>query len=101
MFVSNEPGYYKEGAYGIRIENLVSVRDTGRKLDGGGKLVYEFETVTLAPMDRNLIDAKLLSEAERKWLNDYHRQVHDTLSPLLDKADKDWLEQATAPIEPS
>ncbi|HRQ61924.1 MAG TPA: aminopeptidase family protein P, partial [Alphaproteobacteria bacterium] len=97
MLLSNEPGYYKAGAYGIRIENLVFVE----KRDihpGSGKDWLGFETITLAPIDRRLIDASLLSRPELEWLNDYHARVRKTLSPLLDEQRKAWLDQATAPI---
>jgi len=97
MILSNEPGYYKEGAYGIRIENLVVVskalpdKDTERSM-------LEFETITLAPIDRNLIDRDLLTADERAWLDGYHARVRETLSPLVDKSVRTWLEAATAPI---
>ena len=97
MILSNEPGYYKEGAYGIRIENLVVVskalsdKDTERSM-------LEFETITLAPIDRNLIDRDLLTTDERAWLDGYHARVRETLSPLVDKDVRTWLETATAPI---
>jgi Xaa-Pro aminopeptidase len=100
MVLSNEPGYYKEGAYGIRIENLVTVYDTGKK-DVDGKALYAFKTLTLAPIDTNLIDATLMTEAEIGWLNDYHRTVRDTLLPLVKKVDAaaaDYLTRATEPI---
>ena len=97
MILSNEPGYYKEGAYGIRIENLVVVseavsdRDTERSM-------LEFETITLAPIDRKLIDRDLLTPDERAWLDGYHVRVRETLSPLVDESVRAWLETATAPI---
>ena len=97
MIVSNEPGYYKTDAYGIRIENLVVVE----KLDGvgeAGREFYGFETITLAPIDRNAIDASLLSPDEIAWLDAYHARVRKALSPLLDKETKAWLADATKPL---
>ncbi len=93
MILSNEPGFYVEGQYGIRIENLVLVRDCA---DYPGFL--EFETLTLAPIDRRLIDISLLDAHERDWLNAYHARVFDTVAPSLEHADSDWLRQACAPV---
>ncbi len=98
MILSNEPGYYKQGAYGIRIENLLVVKEAGSSLAGGERKMMDFETITLAPIDRALIDADLLSEHERDWLNAYHARVRDTLSPLLTDVVQAWLEEATAEV---
>ncbi|MBI1214343.1 MAG: M24 family metallopeptidase [Alphaproteobacteria bacterium] len=101
MIISNEPGYYKEGEYGIRIENLVTVVDTG-KTDADGKKLLGLKTLTLAPIDRNLIEPALLTDDELKWLNDYHAEVKSTLLPLVEKVDKKaaaFLTAATAPIK--
>ena len=95
MIVSNEPGYYKTGAWGIRIENLVAVVESAVGDEGG---FLEFETLTLAPIDRRAIEAPLLNEGERRWLNAYHARVLATLAPLLDDADAAWLEAACAPL---
>ena len=97
MIVSNEPGYYKTGEYGIRIENLVVVRHTA-EANGAEKRLLEFETLTLAPIDRALIENKLLTDAERAWLNAYHAQVRKSLSPLVDAKTRAWLKAATAAI---
>jgi Xaa-Pro aminopeptidase len=100
MIVSNEPGFYKEGAYGIRIENLVTVIDTG-KVDADGKKLLGFKTLTMAPIDTNLVEPALLTPEELKWLNDYHTEVRNTLKPLLDKVDpkaSEFLVKATQPI---
>ncbi|MCK5517948.1 MAG: aminopeptidase P family N-terminal domain-containing protein [Alphaproteobacteria bacterium] len=100
MILSNEPGYYKEGAYGIRIENLVVVTNTGKK-DKDGKALFGFKTLTMAPIDRNLIKISLLDKNELKWLNDYHSEVRKTLLPLLEKVDSKaaaFLIEATEPV---
>ncbi|MBI1394097.1 MAG: M24 family metallopeptidase [Alphaproteobacteria bacterium] len=97
MILSNEPGYYKSGEYGIRIENLVIVTDP-KPVKGGEREMMGFETITLAPIDRTLIKSELLSEVERKWLNDYHARVAKTLLPLLPADVAAWLADATAPI---
>jgi Xaa-Pro aminopeptidase len=98
MLVSNEPGYYKEGEYGIRIENLIMVREDG-KLEGGKRNLLKFETVSLAPIDRNLIDVELLDDGELKWLNAYHERVHATLAPKLEADVAVWLKNACAPLK--
>ncbi len=100
MIVSNEPGYYKENAYGIRIENLVAVREA-TPIEGQERKRLEFETLTLAPIDRALIDPALLDTRELDWLNAYHARVRETLGPLVDDATRKWLEAATAPIAAS
>jgi Xaa-Pro aminopeptidase len=95
MIVSNEPGYYKTGAYGIRIENLVLVRPA----DGSAEReMLGFETLTLVPIDRNLIDPSLLDEDEIAWLDAYHARVRETLTPLVDTDTARWLAAATRPI---
>lgn len=94
MIISNEPGYYKEGGYGIRIENLVAVQDS--KI-GGGKYL-EFETLTLCPIDLRLVDEKLLTAAERDWLNAYHKRVWREIGPAVVGPVKAWLKQATRAI---
>ena len=99
MVVSNEPGYYKTGAYGIRIENLVAVTAAAAPA-GAERELLGFETLTLAPIDRALIEAGMLTEDERAWLDRYHRRVAHTLAPLLagDSGTLAWLEAATAPL---
>ena len=97
MILSNEPGYYRPGAYGIRIENLVVVREW----EGGGedgRNMLRFETLTLAPIDRLLVEPELLTPEERNWLNDYHGRVRETLARGLSPATRIWLEEATAPV---
>ncbi len=94
MIVSNEPGYYKEGAYGIRIENLVAVVEAEAE-ESDGQAMLAFETLTLAPIDSALIDIGMLSESELGWVNAYHARVRESLAPLLDGEDLAWLEEAT------
>jgi Xaa-Pro aminopeptidase len=96
MIVSNEPGYYKTGAYGIRIENLVTVIEMPAA--AGDRPMLGFETLTLAPIDRRLIDLALLTDEERRWVDAYHARVRDTLLPLLDSQSADWLKEATAAL---
>ena len=96
MILSNEPGYYKTDSYGIRIENLELV--TATEVASAEKPMNAFETLTLAPIDRRLIEVAMLSEAERDWLNTYHARVRNEVRPHLDEADKLWLDEATAPI---
>jgi Xaa-Pro aminopeptidase len=95
MILSNEPGYYREDAFGIRIENLIAIQDvpaeTGRQMLG-------FETLTLCPIDRRLIDIAALAPDERDWLDAYHAQVRHALSDALDDTDRAWLANATRPL---
>lgn len=97
MIVSNEPGYYREGHYGIRIENLLIVTEE-MTIKNGDKPMMGFETITLCPIDLRLIIAEMLNESEREWLNQYHAMVYDTLSPHLASGDKEWLKAATRAI---
>ncbi len=95
MILSNEPGFYKAGAYGIRIENLVVVEE-GDETEYGSFL--RFEDLTLCPMDRNLIVPELMSDDELDWLNSYHADVYKGLCNLLDEDEREWLKEKTAPI---
>ena len=97
MVVSNEPGYYKTGAYGIRIENLVAVREAG-DLPAAEKKMLAFETLTRAPIDRAVIDLALLTPAEIAWLDAYHAEVRSDLTPLLDADTAAWLAEVTRPL---
>ncbi|MFB0922329.1 MAG: M24B family metallopeptidase, partial [Alphaproteobacteria bacterium] len=98
MILSNEPGYYKEGAFGIRIENLVAV-SPATDIAGGERAMLGFETLTLAPIDRGLIVMSLLNPDERDWLDAYHARVREEVGGLLTGAAHDWLVAATAPLE--
>lgn len=97
MILSNEPGYYREGQYGIRLENLIVVTEP-QAIDGGDIAMHGFETLTLAPFDRRLIVADMLSPQERAWLDAYHARVGDEIGPLVDGEALAWLERATAPL---
>jgi Xaa-Pro aminopeptidase len=96
MILSNEPGYYKTDAFGIRIENLELV--VGTDIAGAEKPVNAFETLTLAPIDRRLVDLNMLSGDELSWLNEYHARVRHEVRPHVDEATKVWLDAATAPL---
>jgi len=96
MLLSNEPGYYKAGEYGIRIENLILVEE--RAIPGAERPMLGFETVTLAPIDLTLVEPSLLTTDETAWLDAYHIRVRETLAPLVDDATRDWLSKATLPI---
>jgi Xaa-Pro aminopeptidase len=97
MILSNEPGYYKTDAFGIRIENLELV--IGADIAGAEKPANAFETLTLAPIDTRLIDPRMLSADELRWLNDYHARVRREVGPSLDEATRLWLDAATAPLQ--
>jgi Xaa-Pro aminopeptidase len=97
MILSNEPGYYKPGQFGIRIENLLLVREA-EPIEGGERPMHWFETLTLSPIDRRLIEATLLTTDEHAWLNAYHARVRREIGPLLDGAELAWLETACAAL---
>lgn len=96
MILSNEPGYYKTGEYGIRIENLVLVEE--REIAGAEKPMLGFETLTFVPIERRLIDVAMLSPAERQWVDAYHARVLAVVGPQLDGEAKAWLEAQCAPL---
>jgi len=96
MILSNEPGYYLPGAYGIRLENLLMVRTADRP--AAKKPFLEFESLTLAPFDRRLIDLALLTAEERRWIDDYHARVLSEVGPALDASARDWLAAACAAL---
>jgi Xaa-Pro aminopeptidase len=97
MILSNEPGYYKEGAYGIRCENLIVVTEP-TQIVGGEIAMHGFETLTLAPFDRRLVKVDWLAPGELAWLNAYHTQVLQEIGPMVDGEALTWLEAATAPL---
>jgi len=90
MLISNEPGYYEQDSYGIRIENLIIVVGDGHML--------EFETVSYAPLDKSLIDTGMLTREERSWVDKYHQNVLEKLSPYLDEDHQSWLKVKTTPL---
>jgi Xaa-Pro aminopeptidase len=94
--VSNEPGYYKADAYGIRIENLVAVKEAS--VEGADRRYLEFETLTLAPIDLACVEPALLTDAERTWLNAYHARVREIVGPRVDDDTRAWLADATRAI---
>jgi Xaa-Pro aminopeptidase len=96
MILSNEPGYYKTDAFGIRIENLELV--IAAEIKGSERPMNAFETLTLAPIDRRLVDLNMLDSDELSWLNDYHERVRHAVRPQLDEATRVWLDEATAPL---
>ena len=96
MILSNEPGYYKAGEYGIRIENLVLV--VPRAIPGAEGEFYGFETLTFAPIEKRLVDTALLTEEETAWWNAYHARVNELIGPQLDGAAKTWLEEQCVPL---
>jgi len=98
MIVSNEPGYYKARAFGIRIEALLVVT-TLPMPKGGEQPLLGFETLTLVPIDRRLIDATMLTAGERQWVDTYHARVRDALGPLVDDATRAWLARVTSPLD--
>lgn len=100
MLISNEPGFYKEGEYGIRIESLVLVKEDGAVEGTNGKRkMMAFETVTLCPIDRRLIVPEMMTDGQLQWLNDYHDRVYKTLASRLEDDVKAWLRQATSPLK--
>ncbi|PRY95564.1 Xaa-Pro aminopeptidase [Hasllibacter halocynthiae] len=97
MILSNEPGYYREGQFGIRIENLVAVRPAEAE---PGREFLGFETLTLAPIDRRLVDARAMAPAEVAWLDAYHARVLEEIGPLVEPKVRGWLARACAPLRP-
>ncbi len=97
MILSNEPGYYKEGDFGIRIENLLLVEPMTVP-EGGERGMMSFETLTLAPIDLRLVDADIMRDDEIAWLDAYHERVYDELYPMLDDTTREWLERVTAKV---
>jgi Xaa-Pro aminopeptidase len=96
MMLSNEPGFYKAGHWGIRIENLILVEK--RDIKNAEREMLGFETLSFAPIDLNLVEVSLLTEAERAWLNAYHAKTRAIVSPYCDEETKNWLNHATRAI---
>jgi Xaa-Pro aminopeptidase len=100
MTVTNEPGYYEDGEFGIRIENVMIVKEAKTLFNFGGSKYLEFETVTMAPYQNKMIDVSILSASEISWVNRYHQEVFDKVSPLLqdDSLAREWLYNETRPL---
>ncbi|EXB80585.1 putative Xaa-Pro aminopeptidase P [Morus notabilis] len=98
MTVTDEPGYYEDGKFGIRLENVLIVKEADTRFNFGDKGYLSFEHITWAPYQRKLIDLSLLSPEELDWLNSYHSKCKDILAPYLDESEKAWLKKATEPI---
>ena len=98
MIVSNEPGYYREGAFGIRIENLIVVREAPPLEGADDRAWFDFETLTFVPIDRRLIVAEMLTAEERAWIDAYHAEVAAKIGPRVDGEAAEWLARATAPL---
>ena len=98
MILSNEPGYYREGAFGIRIENLIVVQKALDIQGADGRDQLSFETLCYVPIDRRLVVAEMMSADEIKWLNDYHAECYARSADHLQDDLRSWLEAATAPI---
>ena len=98
--ISNEPGYYEDNKFGIRIENVIMVKETKTKFQFGDKPYLGFDHVTMVPMCQKLIDPELLDDADKKWLNDYHKEVEEKTKPFFkdDKLTLAWLHRETRPI---
>ena len=102
MTTSNEPGYYEEGKFGIRIENVCITEKANTESNFGGKVFCRFQTVTMVPIATNLIDLEILDEAEFNWINEYNMTVRNTLMPLMQELFPDAVEyliKQTEPIE--
>ena len=91
MILSNEPGYYKEGEYGIRIENIIVVKEDKENL-------LKFENISWAPIDKDLIDPNMQNSSEVDWLKDKHKRVFEKLSMFLNLEEKNWLQNVTKPL---
>ncbi|HVG49829.1 MAG TPA: aminopeptidase P family protein, partial [Rubellimicrobium sp.] len=98
MILSNEPGYYREGAFGIRIENLILVEEAPPVPGGDDRPMLAFRTLTWVPFDRRLIRRTILSEVERTWADAYHAAVYDKIAPRVEADALDWLKAACAPL---
>jgi Xaa-Pro aminopeptidase len=98
MILSNEPGYYRAGDFGIRIENLIVTVKAPPLQGADGRDMLAFETLTQVPFDRRLIDTGLLTDAERDWIDRYHADILTDVGPRVDQATFAWLVAACAPL---
>jgi len=95
MLLTDEPGVYREGAYGIRLENMILVDEAFENEFG---IFMKFEPMTYCHFERDLMDKKILSEKEKDWINAYHAKVYEKLSPILDQDLASWLKEKTQPL---
>nr|DAD21743.1 TPA_asm: hypothetical protein HUJ06_023206 [Nelumbo nucifera] len=98
MTVTDEPGYYEDGNFGIRLENVLIVKEADTKFNFGDKSYLSFEHITWAPYQKKLMDLKLLTPEEIEWVNAYHARCREVLEPFLDETEMAWLKKATEPI---
>jgi Xaa-Pro aminopeptidase len=98
MIISNEPGYYDAGNFGIRIENLLVIQAAPMLPDSDPRDMWEFETLTYVPINKKMIEISILTAQEILWLNSYHNTVLAKLTPFIDLSTKEWLVKATSPI---
>ena len=100
MIVSNEPGYYEDGAFGVRIENLVKIEEAQTEFNFGGKTFMRFAPLTLVPIETKLMDVAMMSEREVAWVNSYHATVRERVAPRLEGKEQAlaWLHTKTEPI---
>jgi len=99
MTVTDEPGYYEEGAFGIRIESVLVVKHATTENNFDNTKFYNFENITMAPIQTKLVDVHLLTDAELKWLNDYNALVNEKLTPLVEESTRAWLHHETQPLK--
>jgi Xaa-Pro aminopeptidase len=99
MIISNEPGFYKEGHFGIRIENLLAVTKAPKLENSTVEEMFIFETLNFVPIDKNLIDISLMTNEEKDWLNEYHLKCRKKIRENLEENEKIWLDHATKKIE--
>lgn len=99
MILSNEPGFYQDGSFGVRIESLIVVRPRATRYQFQQKQYLGFETITLVPMQRQLIDVALLSDGELAWLNAFHAETREKVAPLVEGKAKEWLIRETEEIK--
>lgn len=99
--ISDEPGYYEDGNFGIRIENIIMCQPAKTKYSFGDKPYLEFEHVTMTPICKKLIEPTLLNEEEKQWLNNYHKEIFEKTSPYFenDEFTLNWLKRETSPLE--
>jgi len=99
MILSNEPGYYRTGSFGIRIENLITVIPAPALAGADDREMFAFETLTWVPFDRNLIDTQLLTLQEARWIDAYHATTLAKIGPLVEGDALAWLQKACAPLD--